>query len=105
VREWIVNVQAPFPHMTFPHDWVAFDEENGAIVFQAQNQLVEPATDANGEPFQFPNWTRLVYAGNGLFCEEEDIYNPRRDIARVFKAWEKAGGKYVTPPRVPMKYK
>ena len=32
VREWIVGVMAPFPHMRFPQDWVAFDEENDAVV-------------------------------------------------------------------------
>ena len=104
IRDWITKVMAPFPHMAFPQDWVAFDEEAGAIVFQCQNRLEHP-TDPNGEPFQFPTWTRLVYAGNGLFCSEEDIYNPHRDANRVISAWIKAGGKFASPLLVDMQHR
>ncbi len=104
IRDWITKVMAPFPHMTFPQDWVAFDEENGAIVFQCQNRLEHP-TEPGGQPFQFPTWTRLVYAGNGLFSSEEDIYNPLRDANRVISAWSKAGGQFASPPLVDMHYR
>jgi hypothetical protein len=104
IREWITKVMAPFPHMTFPQDWVAFDEEHGAIVFQCQNRLEHPA-DPNGEPFHFPTWTRLIYAGDGLFASEEDVYNPLRDAAKVVSAWGKAGGKFASPPLVDMRYR
>lgn len=103
IRKWIIDVMAPFPHMTFPQDWVTFDEGNGCIVFQCQNRLEHP-TDPNGEPFEFPNWTRITYAGNGLFSCEEDIYNPARDGNRVVGAWLKAGGKFACPPKVHMAY-
>jgi hypothetical protein len=103
IREWITKVMAPFPYMTFPQDWVAFDEDTGAIIFQCQNRLDHP-TDPNGEPFQFPTWTRMVYAGNGLFSSEEDIYNPLRDANRVITAWSKAGGKFASPPLVQMQH-
>jgi hypothetical protein len=103
IRQWIVDVMAPFPHMTFPQDWVAFDEKNGAILFQCQNRLEHP-TDPDGGPFEFPNWTRLTYAGNGKFSCEEDIYNPARDGNRVVGGWLKAGGKFVCPPQVDMAY-
>ena len=62
VREWIQKVMAPFPHMRFPQGWTAYDEENGAVVMLIKNLLDHP-TDPDGEPFWFPNWTRLVYAG------------------------------------------
>ena len=103
IRDWITKVMAPFPHMTFPQDWVAFDEANGAIVFQCQNRLEHP-TDPQGEPFQFPTWTRLVYAGNGLFSSEEDVYNPLRDANRVISAWGKAGGNFASPPLLSMQH-
>lgn len=103
IRDWITKVMAPFPHMTFPQDWVAFDEEQGAIVFQCQNRLAHP-TDPHGAPFQFPSWTRLVYAGGGKFSCEEDVYNPARDANRVIAAWLKAGGTLATAPQVEMKH-
>ena len=94
IRDWIIKVMAPFPTMTFPQDWVAFDENTNAIIFQCQNRLPHP-TDPNGPPFQFPNWTRLVYAGNGKFSSEEDVYNPAH-FGDMLKGWlaakKEAGG-------------
>jgi len=95
VREWIVGVMAPFPHMRFPQGWAAYDEENGAVVVLVKNLLDHP-TDADGEPYWFPNWTRLVYAGDNLWSSEEDIYNPRRDAGQVVGAWLAAGGALAT---------
>lgn len=102
IRDWITKVMAPFPHMTFPQDWWVLDEERDAIVFQCQNRLAHP-TDPDGEPFQFPNWSRLVYGGNGLWKSEEDIYNPAKDAPKVIKAWLDAGGKFVSDELVKMK--
>lgn len=101
IRDWITKVMAPFPDMTFPQDWVVFDEERGAIVFQCQNRLEHP-TDPDGEPFQFPNWTRLVYAGGGRFSSEEDVYNPARDAGKTIGAWLAAGGRLASEPTVDM---
>jgi hypothetical protein len=103
VRDWITKVMAPFPHMSFPQDWLVIDEENGAVVFQCQNRLPHP-TDPEGEPFQFPTWTRLVYGGEGLWASEEDIYNPARDANRTISAWIKAGGELESPELVKMAY-
>jgi hypothetical protein len=103
IREWITKVMAPFPRMTFPQDWWVLDEERDAIVFQCQNQFPQPF-DENGTPFQFPNWSRLVYGGSGLWKSEEDIYNPARDAPRVFTAWRKAGGTFESPELVKMKH-
>jgi hypothetical protein len=103
IEKWICDVMSPFPQMTFPQDWVAFDDEHDAIVFQCQNRLPHPS-DPDGPPFQFPTWTRLVYGGNGLFASEEDCYNPVKDANPVIKAWLRAGGKFATREKVKMKY-
>ncbi len=102
VREWIVGVMAPFPHMRFNHDWVAYDEEQGAIVVQINNILDHPTEP--GVTFGFPNWTRLVYGGNGLFSSEEDCYNPQRDAPRVVGEWMAAGGRFATTDFLPMQH-
>ncbi|HXJ37105.1 MAG TPA: nuclear transport factor 2 family protein [Candidatus Eisenbacteria bacterium] len=103
IREWITGVMAPFPRMTFPQDWWVLDEERGAIVFQCQNQFPAPLRP-DGKPFQFPNWTRIVYGGGGLWKSEEDVYNPARDAPRVFKAWIEAGGRLEARETVTMKH-
>jgi len=104
ICEWITGVMAPFPRMTFPQDWWVFDEPNSAVVFQCQNQFPEPF-QADGTPFQFPNWTRLVYGGGGLWASEEDIYNPARDAGRVIKGWVDAGGRFEADERVHMEHR
>ncbi len=90
---------APFPHMRFPSDWIAYDDDNDAVVVMIKNLLDHP-TDLNGEPFWFPNWTRLVYAGDGLFSSEEDIYNPSRDAPGCRRRLD-AGRREVRLDRIP----
>jgi len=102
VREWITKVMAPFPHMLFPQNWVVFDEERSAVVFEVVNLLPHP-TDPDHPGFGFPSWTRIVYAGNGLWSSEEDIYNPGRDAGRVIKEWRAAGGEFSSSEQVEMK--
>lgn len=104
IEKWITAVMAPFPTMTFPQDWVALDLEHAAVVFQCQNQFPEPF-QADGTPYQFPTWTRLVYGGGGLWKSEEDIYNPARDAQRVIKGWVKAGGRFESAEQVQMAHR
>ena len=100
IVEWIVAVMAPWPHMTFPNDWAVIDPEKGWVVFQCQNRLEHPK-DPNGEPFQFPSWSLIKYAGNGLWSYEEDMYNPA-EAGEKIKEWLAAGGQMVTPEQVKM---
>ena len=101
IRAWITRVMAPFPHMQFPQDWVVFDEERGAVLLQCQNLLPHPS-DPSHPGFGFPTWTRLVYAGDGLWESEEDVYNPARDSGRVVKQWREAGGVFASAEQVQM---
>ena len=104
IEKWIIDVMAPFPTMTFPQDWWVLDEATDAIVFCCQNTFPEPL-QSDGTPFAFPNWTRIVYSGNGLWSSEEDIYNPKRDAPGTFKGWVKAGGKLEAPEQVAMEHR
>jgi uncharacterized protein (TIGR02246 family) len=73
VRDASVAVMAPYPHLRCQFEWIAYDDDNDAVVIAIQNMLQTPS----GEPFSFPSWTRLIYAGDGLFSSEEDLYRPR----------------------------
>ena len=90
VRAWSVAATAPFPHMRLTHEWVAYDEPNDAIVLGVNNILDHPSKP--GVEFSFPCISRLVYAGDGLFSLQEDVYNPARDAVRVVEDWVAAGG-------------
>jgi hypothetical protein len=71
IRDYIVKVMSPYPDMMFPQDWQVIDVPNQAVIFQVQNQFPHPH-GPDGKPFQFPNLTRLVYAGGpDLLWKEE----------------------------------
>ena len=89
VLEWITATMEPWPitHMQlFPWDWYTVDEEQGWIVGQVENRFVDPG---DGQVYEGANWTRLVYAGDGLWASEEDVYNPAH-FGEVVKAWLEA---------------
>jgi len=86
VQAWIESTMNawPFTHMQlFPWDWYTIDAEQGWVVGQVQNRFVDPG---DGSVHQAPNWTRLVYAGDGLFASEEDVYNPSH-FGPMVTAW------------------
>jgi hypothetical protein len=86
VLAWITETMSawPFTHMReFPWDWYTIDPEQGWVVGQVENRFVDPG---DGGVYESPNWTRLVYAGDGLFSSEEDVYNPSR-FAPVVESW------------------
>jgi hypothetical protein len=97
VRAWSVASTAPFPHIRLTHDWVAYDEPNDAIVLGVNNILDHPSEP--GLEFSFPCISRLVYAGDGLFSVQEDVYNPDRDAMRAVQNWVAAGGQLRAEPR------
>ena len=105
IEKYIVDVMAPFPTMRFYEDWIVYDEERGAIIWQLQNVFPAPM-DAAGLPFQFPNMSRLVYAGEGLFSEEQDWYNPSGGTllhaAPTTRAWRRAGGVFQSAEKLRM---
>ena len=83
---WITETMAPWPvrHMTsFPWDWYTIDAEQGWVVGQVENRFEDPG---DGQVYEGANWTRLVYAGDGLWASEEDVYNPAH-FAPVVEAW------------------
>lgn len=89
VREWIVPAMTAFPvdHMTtFPWNWHVIDAEHGWVIGEVANVMDDPG---DGQKYEAANWTRLVYAGDGLFSEEEDVYNPT-EFGDMILAWLKA---------------
>jgi hypothetical protein len=93
MREWITPAMTAFPvdHMTsFPWNWYVIDEERGWVVGEVANVMDDAG---NGQVYQAANWSRLVYAGNGLFQEEEDVYNPT-EFADMIRGWLRAWKKH-----------
>ena len=97
VLEWITPTMTawPFTHMReFPWDWYTVDLDRGWVIGQVQNRFDDPG---DGGVYQSINWTRLVYAGDGLFSCEEDVYNPA-SFGTVVTAWLDAWAAHQPEP-------
>jgi hypothetical protein len=81
----------PFTQMQlFPWDWYTVDGEQGWVVGQVENRFVDPG---DGKVYEAANWTRLVYAGDGLFSSEEDVYNPA-EFGPMVQGWLEAWARH-----------
>jgi hypothetical protein len=78
--------QSPNDQMTYTHDWVLFDDENGRVIFCPRTHMPDPG---DGNEYSTTNWTMVDYAGDGLFSREEDIYNPAH-FGTLLTNWQAA---------------
>jgi SnoaL-like domain len=86
IQAWIEQTMNEWPFtwmQVFPWDWYTIDAEQGWVVGQVENRFLDPG---DGQVHEGANWTRLVYAGDGLFSSEEDVYNPSR-FAPAVEGW------------------
>jgi uncharacterized protein (TIGR02246 family) len=95
VRQWIVPLmrQHPNDQMTYTHDWVQFDIDDGRVIFCVRTHMPDPG---DGNEYSTTNWTRIDYAGDGLFSREEDIYNPAH-FGKLLTDWQSAKDAASTP--------
>lgn len=70
----------------FPIEWYVIDEERGWILCSVLNRMNDPG---DGSVHEAANWTKLHYAGDGLFSYEEDVYNTA-DFEGMIKGWLEA---------------
>ena len=90
VRAWIWKTMTTFPgsHMSaFPTLWSVVDESTGRIICELDNPMVDPG---DGTIISATNISILTYAGDGLWCKQEDIYNPLRFVQATMKWCVKA---------------
>jgi ketosteroid isomerase-like protein len=90
VREWIRRTMGSFPgsHMVaFPSLWSVIDEARGRIITELDNPMQDPG---DGSVITATNISIITYAGDGLWRQQEDIYNPLRFVQAALKWCEKA---------------
>ncbi len=81
IRAWAVKTMTSFPGrvMTgFPVAWQVVDEPTSRLICEVRNLMPDPG---DGSAHEASNLTIMTYAGDGLFCREEDVYNPMRFAA------------------------
>ena len=86
VRTWIRRTMGAFPgsHMTsFPSLWSVIDEPTGRVICELDNPMRDPG---DGTIISATNISIVTYAGDGLWCRQEDVYNPLLFV-RAGVAW------------------
>ena len=74
--------------MTYTHDWVLFDEENGRVIFCARTHMPDLG---DGRGYLTTNWSMIDYAGNRQWSRKENIYNPAH-FGTLLSDWQAAKG-------------
>jgi ketosteroid isomerase-like protein len=91
IRAWIKDTMGTWPGSAmpeFPVDWYVIDEAQGWVVAKIWNRMADPG---DGSVHQEYNFTLLRYAGDGMWCYEEDVYNPAH-FGTMIAGYLQAGG-------------
>jgi SnoaL-like domain len=97
IRRWVKKTMGTFPgnHMVaFPPAWSVVDAERGWVVCEIRNLMRDPG---DSSVFEASNITILRYAGDRLWAEEEDVYNPQHFLTMVTD-WMRRSRKLDTLP-------
>jgi SnoaL-like domain len=85
VRAWIERTMGTFPGsymVAFPSLWSVIDEASGRIIMELDNPMRDPG---DGSVITATNISIITYAGDGLWRQQEDIYNPLRFVQAALK--------------------
>jgi hypothetical protein len=97
IRRWALRTMTAFPGNvmpSFPVAWSVLDPERGWIVCEVRNLLRDPG---DGSAHEASNYTRLFYAGDGMFSFEEDVYNPAK-FQQAVVGWARVADEHGTLP-------
>jgi hypothetical protein len=73
--------------VAFPSLWSVIDESTGRIIMELDNPMRDPG---DGSVITATNISIITYAGDGLWRQQEDIYNPLRFVRAALKWCRKA---------------
>ena len=91
IESWITAAMQPVACMTFSLEWTVI--EGNYVTFWIWNHL--PSPPGSDREFCFPNFSILVYNGDGKWSAEEDFYDPA--WAGCVIDWYRAGGSPSQP--------
>jgi hypothetical protein len=72
---------------SFPTLWSVVDESTGRIILELDNPMRDPG---DGTIISATNISIITYAGDGLWRQQEDVYNPLRFVQATLKWCRKA---------------
>jgi hypothetical protein len=71
IASWLSESMVGLGNWKFPIEFTAIEGNNVVVKW---TQIV-PGTRADGSPYTQSAYSRLIYAGDGRFSYEEDVYN------------------------------
>ena len=71
IARWLVDSMVGMEDWLFPIEFTAIDGDNVVVKW---TQIL-PVKRADGTPYTQSGYSRLIYAGDGRFSYEEDVYN------------------------------
>jgi hypothetical protein len=86
MRRWYREAFAVEPMrwlVYYPVEWYMIDEHRGWLSCQFWNRMADPG---DGSIHQFSCFSLLKYAGDGLWCYEEDKLDPA-EMQGVLDGW------------------
>ena len=92
IRKWMCDSMQGLEDWTFPIEWTMID--GNRVVIRSFNRL--PGQRPDGTYYEAPLMHYLIYAGNGKFSFEEDLYN----MAHVMELLIESG--WIPGPEVKM---
>jgi ketosteroid isomerase-like protein len=93
IAAWLVDSMVGLGDWQFPVEFTAIDGDNVVVKW---TQVV-PGTREDGRPYAQSGYSRLVYAGDGRFSYEEDVYN----MVHVLEDIEASGWQPTEPMNLP----
>ncbi len=93
IDEWLVNSMVGLGDWLFPIEFTAIEGDHVIIKW---TQII-PATKPDGSPASQSAYSHLIYAGDGKFNYEEDVYN----MLHVIEDIEASGWTPTEPMNIP----
>jgi len=94
IARWLVDSMVGLEDWKFPVEFTAV-EGNDVVVKWTQ---VLPRTRPDGTPYRQSAYSRLVYAGDGKFSYEEDLYNMTHVMEDIVASGWQPNGPMNAPP-------
>ena len=93
IAAWLVESMIGLGDWQFPIEFTAIEGDNVVVKW---TQVI-PGRRPDGSPFTQSGYSRLIYAGDGKFCYEEDVYN----MVHVLEDIQASGWQPTEPMNVP----
>lgn len=97
LRQFLIDSMAGIENWTFPVQWQMI--EGNRLLARWVNRL--PGQRKDGTHFDVPAFTTLIYAGNGLFSWEEDLYDTAHLHEVIAESgWQPGKGFHLPPQKL-----